>query len=344
MEEGDGLINFAEVFFKAIDVFGYRPQNAVHFQDVTCIKDIPYSDKGGRFTMADLYVKNELLNAPEKRPVIVYIHGGGFIEGDKNYRVSVSEYYADQGYYVFNINHRLPPDVVFPENIFDCVDALNFLPTLAERYPLDLDNIVLTGDSSGGYMCTYLAALKFNEELRDRLKSPAMNVNIAGLMLMCGIYNLEQVLRGNKMLGIIPEVGSMLLGYKLKYDLSNIRDSEYIDVISPSEFVNDKWCPAFICWSEDDVICINQGQEMAKRLKAVCPIYGEYFSKGLLNNHCYHLFLKGNRYAKECMQASSDFLFELFYGKGSKKPSRKRTGEKKSKVVQSSGASTATLA
>lgn len=306
-------MNRSEFVFKAIDVLGYLPQNSEKFSGITSVKDIKYSNKGnGSLTSGDLYFKTDFIGDGKKRPVIVYIHGGGFIKGDKNYRVSISEYYASLGYYVFCIDHRMPPEAPFPENIADCVDALNFLPTLSEKFPLDLDNIVLTGDSSGGYMCAYLAALKFNEGLSEKISCPEVRVNIKGLMLMCGIYDVDVLMSGKKMFGVIPQTASMLLGFELKSDFSNLAEYKYAKYVSPSEFVNENWCPSFIAWADDDIVCIGQGEPMAKRLEKACPYCETYHCKGMINNHCFHLMPKYNKYARECLKASADYLGRLF--------------------------------
>ncbi len=305
-------MNRAEFVFKAIDVLGYKLQNAVTFPGITSVRDIKYSDKGGgKLTSGDLYFKSELIKSEKKHPVILYIHGGGYIMGDKSYRVSVSEYYANEGYFVFNINHRLPPEAAFPENIRDCVDALNFLTELAEKYPIDLDNIVLTGDSSGAYMCSYIAALKFDGDLRKKIGMPEINVDIKALMLMCGIYDVEVLVKGKTLFGVIPETARMLTGFGFKNDFSNLKDYELINEISSSNFVNGNWCPAFICWADDDIICQGQGEPMAEKLKKAGVVCDTYHCKGLIHNHCYHLMFVTDKYSKICMGASADFLKKI---------------------------------
>ena len=50
---------------------------------------------------------------------------------------------------------------------------------------------------------------------------------------------------------------------------------------------------------------------MTEALKRNIENFSTYSVKGLLNNHCYHLFLKSNKYAGECMQKSVDFIKEM---------------------------------
>ena len=299
-------MNKAELVFKAIDVLGHAPQNAKSFDGITCIKDIAYGKAD--LQKGDLYFKNELNKSGEKKPIVLYIHGGGFIKGDKKHRVTVSEYYANEDCFVFSINYRLPPEVDIFGQIDDCVSALNFIKTLAESYNIDLENIFITGDSSGSCQTTFLAAIKYDDELRKKLGCPEVNVNIKGLMLMSGIYDVEALVKHIKLFGVIPQAAEMILNFKLKSDLSNLNEYEFYDCMSPSKFVNSKWCPVFISWAEDDIFCKGQGETMSNALKSHIDDVSTYSVKGILNNHCYHLFLKSNKYAEECMGESVDFI------------------------------------
>ena len=303
-------MNKAQLVFKIVDGVCYPSQNNFHFDNVYRVADIAYGDHA--LTKGDLYYTPEILNDGKKHPVIVYFHGGGFLMGDKKCRVSISEYYAKEGYFVFCVNYRMPPERQFPEMIYDCADAINFLEELAKKYNMDLDNIVLTGDSAGGFMAAYAAALRYDDALRERVGCPEVKVDFKGLMLMCGIYDLDVLLQGGKLFGVIPTTAKTLLDFPLKNDMSNLKDYEYFDCLSPSLYVNEKWCSTFICWADDDLVCQGQGEPMAERLKGVVPYFDSYHVSGILNNHCFHLTPKSNKYAAECLQKSVDFLAKLF--------------------------------
>ncbi len=303
-------MNKSQFVFKAIDILGNPFQNSVRFGNVMCVKDIAYGKE--LLQKADLYYDARILNDDKNHPVIVCYHGGGFLAGDKKYRVAICEYYANEGYFVYCANYRLPPEVSYKGLVSDCVDALNFLGELSDKYNLDLDNIVLTGDSAGGFIAAYMAALRYNEDLNEVIGCQKVKVDLKGLMLMCGIYDMEVLVKGSSLFGVIPQTAKTLLGFDFKKDFSNFRDYPYYEYISPAAFVNEKWCSTFICWADDDIVCQNQGEPMAEKLKAVVPYFDYYHCSGIINNHCYHLTFKNNKYAKECMQKSVDFLKTLF--------------------------------
>ncbi len=303
-------MNKAQLVFKAIDIIGKPLQNAVSYKDVCSINDISYGDEA--LNKGDFYFKPDILKDGKNHPIIVYYHGGAFLAGDKKYRVSICEYYANEGYFVFCPNYRMPPRVDYKGLMRDCVDSLNFVTKLAAKYNIDLDNIVLTGDSAGGYIASYLAAIKYNEMLCDVIGCEEVSVDLKGLMLMCGIYDLEVLMKGTSLMGIIPTTARTLLDFDFKNDFSNIKDFPDYEYISPADFVNDKWCSTFICWADDDMVCQGQGEPMAEKLKAVVPLYDQYHINGITNNHCYHLTPTINKYARECLQQSLDFLVKLF--------------------------------
>lgn len=303
-------MNRAEFVFKAVDIICNPSQNAVKFKDIVCIKDIAYGEAS--LNKGDLYYKPELLKDGEKHPIIVYYHGGAFLAGDKKYRVSVCEYYANEGYFVYCPNYRMPPEVDYKGLVIDCVDSLNFVNKLSEKYNIDLDNVVLTGDSAGGYIAAYLAAVKYNEELCEVIGCEKIATELKGLMLMCGIYDMEVLVKGTSLFGIIPITAKTLLNFEFKNDFSNFKDFPDYNYISPAAFVNEKWCSTFICWADDDMVCQGQGEPMAEKLKAVVPYYDDYHINGFTNNHCFHLSFKGNKYAKVCMEKSASFLKALF--------------------------------
>lgn len=303
-------MNKAQLVFKAVDILCKPSQNALRFKNIVSEKDIPYGD-GKRMT-ADLYYKPELLTDGKKHPLVVYFHGGGFLMGDKSYRVSISEYYADKGCFVYNVNYELPPEADFIKMARCCVDGLNSVAKLFERYNIDEENIVLTGDSSGAFIVSCLAALKYDSSLREAIDCEDIEIDIKGLMLMCGIYDIEVLLKGTSLFGVIPQTAKMLLDFDLKKDFSNIKDYKYYDYLSPAHYVNENWCPTFICWADDDIVCQGQGEPMAERLEEAIDYVDTYHIGGFRNNHCFHLnFGINNKPAVECMERSVEFLNKI---------------------------------
>ena len=300
----------SQLIFKAIDVAFEKSQNPFNYNNICCVKDIPFSTAHKSLTTGDLYFNPLILKDGKKHPIIINIHGGGFVMGDKRYRKTLCEYYASKNYFVFNINYRLPPDVDIFGCINDAVDAVNYTEQLTQQYNIDPGKIVLTGDSSGAYLAAQIVAIKTNPLLCEKTKVKPVKTDIAALILHSGPYDILTMLSVAMPMGIIPELASLLVGYDLKEDLSDLKDYKYFDYMSPIDFVNEKWCPVFISWSDSDFICANQGRPMAEKLTKYCPKVSTFHAEGIANGHCFHLIMKKD-IAMQCLEKSMAFITDV---------------------------------
>ncbi len=150
--------------------------------EVEMIKDIPYIDDGNFYHMLDVYYPKGT-SAADKLPVIIDIHGGGWMYATKD----LNEYYcralADRGFAVFSISYRLVPDVTVNEQLQDCAYALQWIQKNMNSYPCDTESIMLTGDSAGGQLSLYSAVLMQSEELRETFNVVDAEMNIDALLL-----------------------------------------------------------------------------------------------------------------------------------------------------------------
>ena len=153
------------------------------------VYDIPYINDGNRYHMLDVYYPK---NITENLPVIIDIHGGGWMYGDK----ALNEYYnlclADRGFVVFSISYRLVPDVTVNEQLMDCMEALKWISGNMDHYPCDNKNIMLTGDSAGGMLAAYCAVLMQSAELRDIFEVTDANMELTALLLTSPVPNMNE--------------------------------------------------------------------------------------------------------------------------------------------------------
>jgi len=107
-------------------------------------------------TVGDLKIEADIYRADDTkvRPVVVWIHGGALIMGNrKSVPKNLLDLCRDDGYALVSIDYRLAPEVKLPEIIADVEDAFRWLRgTGAKEYHLDPDRVVVTGGSAGGYL------------------------------------------------------------------------------------------------------------------------------------------------------------------------------------------------
>ena len=117
-------------------------------------------------------------------PIIVFVHGGGFIGGDKDASAelyaNVPTYFARHGLLGINANYRLAPGAPWPAGAQDVGAIVAWLKDHAVKYGGDPSRIVLMGHSAGA---THVASYAFDPSLQ-----PAGGSGVAGAVLLSGLY------------------------------------------------------------------------------------------------------------------------------------------------------------
>ena len=128
------------------------------------ICNIPYTDSDSEYHLLDVYYPE---NADGPLPVIIEIHGGGWMYGTKDLNKIYAQYLAKRGFVVFNLSYRLVPDVFVPSQLQDIAHAISKVKELLPTLPCDSSKIILTGDSAGGQLASFTAALSESAALRN---------------------------------------------------------------------------------------------------------------------------------------------------------------------------------
>lgn len=111
-------------------------------------RDIPYIANGDEAQRLDLYFPEQ---APEKAlPLIVHIHGGGWIGGSR-YPCPFTRM-VSKGYVVASIGYRFSQKAKFPAQIQDCQAAIRWLRANSAKYSIDPDRVGVAGGSAGGHL------------------------------------------------------------------------------------------------------------------------------------------------------------------------------------------------
>jgi acetyl esterase/lipase len=123
--------------------------------ETTHLKDIDYVGAGNPRQKLDLMVAKD--HAKKKRPLVVFIHGGGWLSGRKEDGMDIVRLLAATGdYAAASINYRLSQEAIWPAQIHDCKAAIRFLRGKADEYGIDADHIGVFGLSAGGQLVSVL--------------------------------------------------------------------------------------------------------------------------------------------------------------------------------------------
>lgn len=151
-------------------------------ESVQVERDLRYgTDERNRL---DLFRKGK----PSAAPVLVYVHGGGFVMGDKtspgsHFFDNVGQWCAQQGWIGVTMTYRLAPAHRWPSGPEDMARAVAWLRDNVARYGGDPQRIILVGQSAGAsHVAAYVAHPRFH---------PAGSAGLAGAVLVSGVFDLS---------------------------------------------------------------------------------------------------------------------------------------------------------
>src|SRR5205823_1852171 len=118
------------------------------FQNVRTVANVVYLRANGWEGKLDVYAQRTQTSTP----VVIYIHGGGWVRGSKDGSVLSALPYLAMGYSVVNVEYRLADVSLAPAAIEDCRCALRWVVGHAKDYNFDVGRIVIAGASPLTYV------------------------------------------------------------------------------------------------------------------------------------------------------------------------------------------------
>lgn len=112
--------------------------------------DILFAEPDGVKLLLDIHLPVGV----EKPPLVLFIHGGGWMNGDRN-RCKLA-WVAKHGYAIASIEYRLSQEAKFPAQIHDCKGALRWLRAHEKEYGYDASRVVVAGTSAGGHLAALM--------------------------------------------------------------------------------------------------------------------------------------------------------------------------------------------
>lgn len=116
--------------------------------------DIPYSESGHQRHVLDIYTPEK--DSPENLPVIFWIHGGGWVVGDKNDVALKPKALTDRGFVFVSTGYRLLPEVSMEELIGDVAKSLGWVHRNIAKYGGDPSRIIVGGHSAGAQLAALI--------------------------------------------------------------------------------------------------------------------------------------------------------------------------------------------
>ena len=232
--------------------------------DVTSMLNQQYGADGPDTTL-DVFFPSKIKDTSEVLPTVVWIHGGGWVAGDKSEIANYLKILASKGYTVVGPNYSIAPGEQYPTPVVQTMQALAYVQKNAAKLHIDPTQIVLAGDSAGAQIASQVAAITTNEEYADLvgIGSTLDADNLVGAVLNCGAYDAHAFnLNVGGIVGVF--VRTVVWSYLGTKNPSQAKLTE----MSVVDNVNGQFPPTYISGGNADPLT-PQGKAMAKKLESL---------------------------------------------------------------------------
>ena len=227
--------------------------------DVEVERDIVFHRDGRLKLKLDVY-RNR--SHPTGSPVLLYIHGGAWVLGDKREQgVPMMTYLAAHGWLCITANYRLAPRAPFPAQIIDVKRAIAWVKEHASDYGGDPSFIAISGGSAGGHLSALAALTPDETEWQPGFESADTSVQAA--VPFYGVYDFTNR-DGLGHAGMRRFLERSVMKRKLK------KDRAAFEAASPMYRVRSDAPPFFVVHGHNDTLVpVKQARLFVKLLREV---------------------------------------------------------------------------
>lgn len=160
-------------------------------QQVRPVANIVYERANGWEGKLDVYARR----GPTPTPTVIFIHGGGWVQGTKEASALSVLPFVAMGYSAVNVEYRLANVTLAPAAIEDCRCALRWVVAHAKDYNFDPDRIVVAGASAGGHLALTTGMVPTSAGF-DRTCQGPNEPRVAAIVDFFGITDIADLLDG----------------------------------------------------------------------------------------------------------------------------------------------------
>lgn len=237
----------------------------------------------------------------KKLPVIVSVHGGAWVYGDKERYQYYCMDLAKRGFAVVNFTYRLAPEFKYPAPLEDTNLVFAWILAHTKEYGFDIEHVFAVGDSAGGNCLGLYAAICTNATYAKKYAfAVPEGLVLEAIALNCGVYrisleNEEDEQHRKLMQDYLPGQGSR----------------EEMELLDVAAHVTKDYPPTFLMTAVDDFlkaqVSIMTDKLMECEVPFVCRLYGD--AKNRLA-HVFHVNIRTED-AKLCNDEECDFFYRF---------------------------------
>ena len=218
-----------------------------------------------RRNRADVYLPNRDASGAPLAPIVLQVHGGGWVSGDKRQQGRpLLSHFTGQGWIGVAINYRLGPKHRLPACVHDVKQAIAWVRAHAAEWGGDADRILLTGGSAGGHLTALCALTADDPSLQPGFEDA--DCSVAAAAPFYGVFDLTDRNGHRGRTSMTPFLDRMVMGARLA------DDAEAWDALSPLSRVRPDAPPmVVISCAYDTLVPIEEARDFGAAITAASP-------------------------------------------------------------------------
>jgi acetyl esterase/lipase len=239
-----------------------RPVRSVH-----AVRNLDYAGDGKSRHRLDILRRRD--DPPTGAPVLVHIHGGAWVIGDKREQGFPLMYeLANHGWVCVTINYGLSPRATWPDHIVDCKRAIAWVRSNIAEYGGDPSFIAVTGGSAGGHLSALAALTPGDASFQPGFEDA--DTSLVAAVPMYGVYDMTGGKGSSNRATTKYDEGMMRLLERQVFKRRIADDPRPFEDASPIYRVNPDSPPFFVVHGMNDTLVpINGAREFVEKLRSV---------------------------------------------------------------------------
>lgn len=279
---------------------------------VTVVKDLTYQSVRER-NQYDVYLPTDLADG-EKLPVVLWMHGGGFVGGHKSQMLEFATYLVAEARVAFiAFNYALAPHEKYPSQLEQLNEAVKHVvrdDALSEI--IDFTQLVMGGDSAGAQIAGQYVLLQTNAAYRHSLgyRHSLASDQIKGFISYCGPLAMSQMATARPDSPLLrffyDTVSRSMIGSRQWNERSELFEASLVDHVQasfPVSFITDGNKHSFE----------SQGLAFVKRLEALeVPVQSLFYTQAQEDYVHEYQFSYQTQAGQACLVETVAFLKTVF--------------------------------
>lgn len=206
------------------------------FNDVEYIPEVPYKSQDGTALTMDIF--RPATGYGQRYPVVMMVHGGGFLMGDKHMEMGISRHFAQSGFLSVSLEYRVFPEVDVKSVILDLAGGMEEVGKIASYYGGDPERCYVVSESAGVYAAIFAVSMNSSETVRQVIGGRNPGINIRAMAALSGMYYVNR----KDLIGAV--IGSNVIPKdwrkgELK-NIMNLESKEIVNCLVPVFLVSSK--------------------------------------------------------------------------------------------------------